>query len=97
MPHDAFPNTMRPTYGGDAGGTAPPSVLPDISPARGEISRRVGFCQSPRSPRLSQPDAGPFTVFVHKDDADRFQSRTHCLDRLIGHTAALSFKVNNRR
>ena len=27
---------------------APPSVLPDISPSRGEIGRRVGFRQSPQ-------------------------------------------------
>ncbi|RWB80013.1 MAG: hypothetical protein EOQ52_30075, partial [Mesorhizobium sp.] len=31
----------------DVGGTAPPSGLPAISPARGEISCRVGLCQSP--------------------------------------------------
>ncbi|RWO32521.1 MAG: hypothetical protein EOS08_08690, partial [Mesorhizobium sp.] len=31
----------------EAGGTAPPSVLPDISPTRGEIGHYPGFRQSP--------------------------------------------------
>ncbi|TIP82312.1 MAG: hypothetical protein E5X63_25135, partial [Mesorhizobium sp.] len=31
----------------DAGGTARPSVLPDISPTWGEIGCRIGFRQSP--------------------------------------------------
>ncbi|RWK83761.1 MAG: hypothetical protein EOR51_06055 [Mesorhizobium sp.] len=31
----------------NAGGTAPPSVLPDISPTRGEIGRHRRFRQSP--------------------------------------------------
>ena len=41
--------------------TLPPSVLPDISPARGEISRRVGFRQSPAFISLASDDASYMT------------------------------------
>jgi hypothetical protein len=36
-------------HDGEACGTAPPSVLPDISPTRGEISPHGGLRQSPRA------------------------------------------------
>ena len=38
---------MSGVHGGEVGGTAPPSVLPDISPARGEIGQPLRFRQSP--------------------------------------------------
>ncbi len=41
--------------------TLPPSVLPDISPARGEISRRVGFRQSPAFISLASDAASYMT------------------------------------
>ncbi|RWL21448.1 MAG: hypothetical protein E5X83_25310 [Mesorhizobium sp.] len=39
----------------DAGGTAPPSVLPDISPTWGEIDRDHGFANLPRCSRSAAP------------------------------------------
>ncbi|TIQ34344.1 MAG: hypothetical protein E5X48_18420 [Mesorhizobium sp.] len=41
----------------DVGGTAPPSVLPDISPTRGEIGSHVRFRQSPALAIRSTPPA----------------------------------------
>ncbi|PZV37453.1 hypothetical protein B5V02_14200 [Mesorhizobium kowhaii] len=35
-------------------GTAPPSVLPDISPTRGEIGCHDGFRQSPTFERMAR-------------------------------------------
>ena len=57
--------------------TLPPSVLPDISPARGEISRRVGFRQSPAFISLASDAASYMTGQV-------LAERATSADRLFG-------------